>query len=99
MYPESGASLQKSKLFLLFKKAGGKINRDYFIEHILKNLLYEHAQNLNGEYFFCFQQDSASFLKPQRSKKRLKKKLLDFFCTKGLACIDTESQLIGIFCF
>uniref|UniRef100_A0A2M4DSA6 Putative dde superfamily endonuclease n=1 Tax=Anopheles darlingi TaxID=43151 RepID=A0A2M4DSA6_ANODA len=54
-----GAISSKGKLPLLFIDRGVKINKEYYLEFVLKRHLLPCAKELFGDEEFCFEQDSA----------------------------------------
>lgn len=53
-----GAISTKGQLPLLFIDRGIKINKEYFLQHVIKDHLFPSAKKLFGKESFCFQQDS-----------------------------------------
>lgn len=54
-----GAISSKGKLPLLFIDRGVKINKEYYLQYVIKDHLLPYAKKLFGAESFCFQQDSA----------------------------------------
>jgi hypothetical protein len=57
-----GRQFKKGKLPLLFIEADVKINQDYYIEHVLENLLFEHAKKI------CMEKIFSKTLRPHKAK-------------------------------
>lgn len=73
-----GAICKRGKLPLLFIERGVKINKEYYLDHVLKGHLQEHAKKLYGEDYYCFQQDSAPSHKAKLTQKWCEENLPDF---------------------
>lgn len=54
-----GAISKKGKLPLLFIDRGVKINKEYYLDAVLKDHVLPNAETLFGDEPYCFQQDSA----------------------------------------
>jgi hypothetical protein len=63
--------LREIKLTLLIINSGVKKDCHYHIKHFLQDYLLLNAQNLYGEDYFCFQQETASSSKATRNQKWL----------------------------
>lgn len=73
-----GAISKKGKFPLLFIDRGVKINKEYYIEHVLKNHLLVNAKRMYQDEYYCFQQDSAPSHKANVTQDWCKENLTDF---------------------
>lgn len=73
-----GAISVRGKLPLVFIDKGVKINKEYYLEEVLKKHLLPDAKALFGDDYFCFQQDSAPAHKAKIIQKWLGDNLPDF---------------------
>lgn len=78
-----GAISTKGKLPLLFIDKGVKINKEYYLEHVLQGHLKPYAKKLFGNDSFCFQQDSAPAHKAS---------IVQEWCKEHLPCFISASE-------
>lgn len=78
-----GAISTKGKLPLLFIDRGVKINKEYYLQHVIKGHLNPCAKMLFGKDSFCFQQDSAPAHKALIVQK---------WCNQNLPCFISSSE-------
>lgn len=78
-----GAISNRGKLPLLFIDRGVKINKEYYLQHVIKDHLLPCAKDLFRGESFCFQQDSAPAHKALVVQK---------WCKENLPCFISTSE-------
>lgn len=76
-----GAICNRGKLPLLFIDKGVKVNKEYYLEKVLKGHLQENAKLLFGDDEYVFQQDSAPAHKAKVVQEWLRQNVPNFIPT------------------